>query len=107
MRQGSRGLLGGSQFAVRGISGARFSVPAVNVRAYHIFLEMRTIALVALLVGSANTRPAHSVLQPLPKHFDAGDASVVFIKDRLNVLPEGFGHHEVGVTRFSSVIDSR
>ena len=68
---------------------------------------MRIIALVALLVGYANARPAHSVLQPLPKHYDAGDASVVFIKGRMNVLPEGFGHHEEGVTRFCLIIDSR
>jgi len=27
-------------------------------------------------------------LQPLPKHYDAGDASIVFVKDRMNVLTD-------------------
>jgi gluconolactonase len=57
---------------------------------------MQTIAWLLLFLGYVASRPSRSLLQPLPRHFDAGDASVVFVKDRMNLLPEGFGHSEEG-----------
>ena len=57
---------------------------------------MRLIIWIALFAGWVSARPSLSLLQPLPKHYDAGDAAVVFIKDRMNVLPEGFGHNKEG-----------
>lgn len=57
---------------------------------------MRPIFWIALLIKLISARPSLSLLQPLPKHYDAGDASVVFIKHRMNVLPESFEHKEEG-----------
>jgi hypothetical protein len=57
---------------------------------------MQAIVLLSLLLSSVSARPSQSILQPLPKHFDAGDASIVFIKDRMNVLPGGFEHTKDG-----------
>jgi len=56
------------------------------------------ILWIALFAGCVSARPSLSLLQPLPKHYDAGDAAVVFLKDRMNVLPDGFGHNEEGTT---------
>jgi hypothetical protein len=58
---------------------------------------MQTIALISLLLSSVAARSSPSILQPLPKHYDAGDAAVVYIKNRMNVLPEGFGHTADGI----------
>jgi len=58
--------------------------------------KMRSIVWIALLASCVCGRPSLSLLQPLPKHYDAGDASVVFIKHRMNVLPQGFEHNEDG-----------
>jgi hypothetical protein len=60
------------------------------------FDKMRLIVSIALFAACVSARPSLSLLQPLPKHYDAGDAAVVFIKDRMNVLPEGFGHNKEG-----------
>jgi|SRR5271155_1356425 len=58
--------------------------------------KMRLIVWIALFAGCVSARHSLSLLQPLPKHYDAGDAAVVFIKDRMNVLPKGFGHNNEG-----------
>lgn len=59
---------------------------------------MKAIVFLSLFLSAVSARPSQSILQPLPKHFDSGDASVVFIKDRMNVLPEGFEHTKDGKT---------
>jgi hypothetical protein len=58
---------------------------------------MRTILSLSFLVGVVVGRPSKSLLRPLPKHYDAGDAAVVFINDRMNVLPPDFEHTEDGM----------
>jgi hypothetical protein len=45
----------------------------------------------------ARSSPTPPLLQPLPKHFKPGNATVVFIKDRLPILPKGFTHTEDGI----------
>ena len=62
-----------------------------------VIFTMLSIALLSLLLSCVDARPSQSILRPLPKHFDAGDAKVVFIKDRMNVLPEEFGHKKDGM----------
>jgi hypothetical protein len=53
------------------------------------------------LAGVVVGRPSKSLLRPLPKHYDAGDAAVVFINDRMNVLPQDFEHTEDGIPNTS------
>ena len=69
---------------------------AERARQTPTFDKMRLIVWIALFAGCVSARPSLSLLQPLPKHYDAGDAAVVFLKDRMNVLPEGFGHNKEG-----------
>jgi hypothetical protein len=58
---------------------------------------MRTAFILSLLAGVVVGRPSKSLLRPLPKHYDAGDAAVVFINDRMNVLPLDYQHTEDGI----------
>jgi hypothetical protein len=75
--------------------GAMNSAPAHQLQ---VSCEMLTILLTSLFLSCAVARPSSSILRPLPKHYDAGDASVVFLKDRMNVLPEDFSHDEEGMS---------
>jgi hypothetical protein len=67
---------------------------------------MLSILSISLLLSHVVARPSSSILQPLPKGYDAGDAGVVFLKDRLNVLPEGFRHHEEGMFLLKRLIQT-
>jgi hypothetical protein len=62
---------------------------------------MRTTLILSFLAGVVVGRPSKSLLRPLPKHYDAGDAAVVFINDRMNVLPQDFEHTEDGIPNTS------
>jgi hypothetical protein len=58
---------------------------------------MLKVSLLLFALSYACARPSSSILQPLPKHYDAGDASIVFVKDRMNILAKGFEHTEDGI----------
>lgn len=69
----------------------------------------RTLAALSVLVTFASVcasplSTSTSILQPLPKHIKEGDSSVVFVKDRLNVLPEGFKHTGDGIILYILLI---
>jgi hypothetical protein len=61
---------------------------------------MRSLALLLALVGSVIARTSPRIIQPLPEKFDAGDARVVFLRNRMNVLPENFGHNAEGIKTY-------
>lgn len=50
------------------------------------------VTLLASAVLPVGTSASPSLLQSLPKSFNPGSAKVVFIKDRMSVLPKGFTH---------------
>jgi hypothetical protein len=50
------------------------------------------VTLLASAVLPVGTSASPSLLQSLPKSFNPGNAKVVFIKDRMSVLPKGFTH---------------
>jgi gluconolactonase len=79
-----------------GLSGAGCSARGSFATDKTLVITMRAMLLLLTLFTPSYARPAQSILQPLPKYFDAGDAAVVFLKNRLNVLPEGFGHTQEG-----------
>ena len=58
---------------------------------------MFRVLLLSIGLSFASARPSTSILQPLPKHYDAGDASIVFVKDRMNILAKGFEHTKDGI----------
>lgn len=69
----------------------------------------RTLAAFSVLVTFASVCASPlstltSILQPLPKHIKEGDSPVAFVKDRLNVLPEGFKHTEDGILLYTLLI---
>src|SRR5277367_1430650 len=61
----------------------------------HLFSFFISVLDSITLAVSASAAP--SLLQPLPKSFNPGNAKVVFIKDRLSVLPKGFAHTKDGM----------
>jgi len=64
-------------------------------------MPMYVLSILVTLLASAiltfGTSASSSILQPLPKSFKPGNAKVVFIKDRLSVLPKGFTHTTDGI----------
>jgi hypothetical protein len=54
-------------------------------------------ATLFLLIPAAVPSPTQSLLQPLPKGFKEGNSSVVYVKDRLTLLPGGFSHTKDGM----------
>jgi sugar lactone lactonase YvrE len=62
------------------------------------------IILVLLEFCAVHSRPSGTILQPLPKGFDPGNASIVYIRNRLNILPQGFEHTKEGKILYGNLL---
>lgn len=55
-----------------------------------------TIVIILYCANFLSLSRGVDLLQTLPAGYDAGDATIVFLKDRLAILPEPFVHEDNG-----------